>query len=461
VKRREFLRFGLTGLGSLSLPGLLRLRAATAATGSQPRTALILVWLRGGASHLETYDPKPDATSEFRGPFGTIDTRVPGLRLGELLPRHAAIADRFTILRSMAHTGGGHPAGSLQLLTGDPSPADKPKPEFPDFLTVANYLRFDPSRKIPNFVGVNGISTYDGFVIAGSAYLGARYDPFRVTGDPSRPDFSVPNIGLRNADDSRHLSNRVALRQSFDRMRREIDSSSNMRAIDSFEAQALSLLTSTEAQQAFDISQEDDRIRDRYGRNAWGQQCLMARRLVEAGVELITTTFDGPLCGRVANWDDHAVNHHVFDAQAFRLPVFDQAVTALVEDIYERGLDRRVLVVVTGEFGRTPRISYVASSGGGVASGPAGTVQPGRDHWPNANSMLFAGGGIRTGQVIGATDRRGEEVIERRFGVGDFLATMYRHLGIDAARVSIPNFAGRPIPILSEGAPISELQPVA
>jgi hypothetical protein len=244
-------------------------------------------------------------------------------------------------------------------------------------------------------------------------------------------------------------------------MRREIDSSSNMRAIDSFEAQALSLLTSTEAQQAFDISQEDDRIRDRYGRNAWGQQCLMARRLVEAGVELITTTFDGPLCGRVANWDDHAVNHHVFDAQAFRLPVFDQAVTALVEDIYERGLDRRVLVVVTGEFGRTPRISYVASSGGGVASGPAGTVQPGRDHWPNANSMLFAGGGIRTGQVIGATDRRGEEVIERRFGVGDFLATMYRHLGIDAARVAIPNFAGRPIPILSEGAPISELQPVA
>ncbi len=396
--------------------------------------------MRGGASHLETYDPKPQASPDFRGPFGTIDTRVPGLRLGELLPRHAAIADRFTILRSMAHTGGGHPAGSLQLLTGDPSPADKPKPEFPDFLTVANYLRFDPARKIPNFVGVNGISSYDGFVIAGSAYLGTRYDPFRVTGDPSRPDFSVPNIGLHSADDARHLSNRVALRHAFDRMRREIDSSSNMRAIDSFEAQALSLLTSSEAQRAFDLSQEEDRVRDRYGRNAWGQQCLMARRLVEAGVELITTTFDGPLCGRVANWDDHAVNHHVFDALAFRLPVFDQAVTALVEDIYERGLDRRVLVVVTGEFGRTPRISYVASSGGGVASGPQGTMQPGRDHWPNANSMLFAGGGIRTGQVIGATDRRGEEVIERRFGVGDFLATMYRHLGINAAQRGDPQF---------------------
>ena len=169
----------------------------------------------------------------------------------------------------------------------------------------------------------------------------------------------------------------------------------------------------------------------------------MARRLVEAGVELITTTFDGPLCGRVANWDDHAVNHHVFDALAYRLPVFDQAVTALIEDIYDRGLDRRVLVVVTGEFGRTPRISYVASSGGGVASG-AGTVQPGRDHWPAANSMLFAGGGIRTGQVIGGTDRRGEEVVERRMGVDDFLATVYRHLGIDASRSRSPTSqAGR------------------
>ncbi|HWA97255.1 MAG TPA: DUF1501 domain-containing protein, partial [Pirellulales bacterium] len=151
MNRRELLRFGLAGLGSLSLPGLLRLRAAAgAANASQPRTALILVWLRGGGSHLETYDPKPEASTDCRGPFGTIDTRVPGLRLGELLPRHAAIADRFTILRSMAHTGGGHPAGSLQLLTGDPSPQDKPKPEFPDFLTVANYLRFDPTRKIPN-----------------------------------------------------------------------------------------------------------------------------------------------------------------------------------------------------------------------------------------------------------------------------------------------------------------------
>jgi uncharacterized protein (DUF1501 family) len=461
MQRREFLRFGLTGVGSLSLPGVLKLRAQAAATPTQQRTALILVWLRGGASHLETYDPKPESSSNFRGPFGTIGTRVPGMQLGELLPKHAAIADRFSILRSMSHTGGGHPAGSLQLLTGDPAAADKPKPEYPDLMTVANYLRFDPNRKIPNYVGVNGVSTYDGFVIAGSAYLGTKYEPFRVTGDPSAPNFEVPNIGLKTTDEARRLRKRIELRESFDRLQRQVDRAGSMQAIDSFEAQALNLLTSPDAQQAFDLNQEDARTRDRYGRNAWGQQCLMARRLVEAGVEIITTTFDGPLCGRVANWDDHGVNHHVFDAQAFRLPVFDQAVTALIEDVYQRGLDKRVLVVVTGEFGRTPRISYNPSSGGGVASGALGVMQPGRDHWPAANSMLFAGGGIRTGQVIGGTDRRGEEVIERRMGTGDFLATIYRHLGIDAERVAIPNFTGRPIPILREGQPIRELAPTA
>src|SRR6185503_972035 len=172
--------------------------------------------------------------------------------------------------------------------------------------------------------------------------------------------------------------------------------------------------------------------------NPWGQQCLMARRLVEAGVDIVATEFDGPLCGLVQNCDDHAVNQHVFDALKFRLPTLDQAVSALVEDIYARGLDQRVMVVVTGEFGRTPRISYVASSGEGVASAPAGTVQPGRDHWPRANTMLWAGGGIQTGQVIGATDRRGEDPIERRVGPHDFLATIYRHLGIDAEKVAIP-----------------------
>src|SRR5207244_386168 len=167
---------------------------------------------------------------------------------------------------------------------------------------------------------------------------------------------------------------RVNLQRTVDTLRREMGRSVVMQAMDRFEAQALNLLTSPGAATAFDLNREDPRVRDRYGRHQWGQQCLMARRLVEAGVEIVTTTFDGPLCGRVANWDDHAVNHNVFEAIQFRAPYFDQAVSALIEDVYDRGLDKRVLVIVTGEFGRTPRISYVASSGGGVASAPAGTV---------------------------------------------------------------------------------------
>jgi uncharacterized protein (DUF1501 family) len=457
LPRREFLRVGLAAFGGLTLPDLFNQRAQADRAGSRAPSAVIVVWLRGGASHLETYDPKPDAPAEYRGPYAPIATTVPGLRVSELLPRHARIAHRFTVLRSMAHTGGGHPAGSLQLLSGDPDAQDKLKPVYPDFMSVAHYLRANAARKLPNYVGINPITRYDNFTIAGPGYLGGSYEPFAVTGDPSAPNFKVPNIGLASGPEAVRLGERLSLQKKFDQFRREVDLANATRAMDQFEAQAVNLLTSPEAARAFDLNLESPRLRDRYGRNAWGQQCLMARRLVEAGVDIITTTFDGPLCGRVGNWDDHAVNHHVFDALKFRAPVFDQAVTALIEDIGDRGLDRRVLVVVTGEFGRTPRISYVASSGGGVASGALGTVQPGRDHWPNANSMLFAGGGIVTGQVIGATDRRGEETVERRVGPQDFLATIYQHLGVDFERVTIPDFSGRPITIVRNGKPIPEL----
>lgn len=457
IRRREFLRVGLSGFATLSLPGLLRLRAEAEAAKRKPDTAVILVWLRGGISHLETYDPKPDAPSEFRGIYGTIPTRVPGLRLGELLPRHAKIADKFTIVRSMSHTGGGHPAGSLQMLTGDTDPQDKPKPVLPDWMTVANFLRADRGRSLPNYIGVNPVSSYDGFGIAGAAYLGPSYGPFTVNGDPSAPHFEIPNIGFSDGAQAARFAGRVQLKEGLDRMERAVDRSGTMLAMDEFEAQALRLLTSPAAREAFDLTREPDSLRDRYGRNQWGQQCLMARRLVEAGVEIVTTTLDGPLCGRVQNWDDHAVNQHIFDAYKLRMPYYDQAVTALIEDVCARGLDKRVLVIVTGEFGRTPRITEVASSGGGVASGPAGTIQPGRDHWPNAFSQIWAGGGIQTGGIIGATDKRGESVIERPFNPGDFLATIYRHLGIDAPQVALPDFSGRPVPILPRGAPIPEL----
>lgn len=458
MNRRELLRIGLGGFTSLTLPGLLHLRSSQAEEqGSDEPTAIILVWLRGGGSHLETFDPKPNAPSEFRGPFSPISTNVPGIQIGELLPRLSQIADKYTLLRSVAHTGGGHPSGSLQVLSGDPDPNDKLAPVYPDWMTVAHYLRRGKPRTIPNYVAVNPVDRYDSFTIAGPGYLGPSYEPFRVTGDPSQPNFEVPNIGLAGDDAKQRLNERVSLGASLDRLRASIDRSGVMDAVDQFEAQAINMLISPQARQAFDLSREPDHVRDRYGRHAWGQQCLLARRLVEAGVEIITTEFDGPLCGRVQNWDDHSVNQHVFDAYKYRTPFFDQAVSALIEDVYARGLDKRVLVVVTGEFGRTPRISYVASSGGGVASGEAGVIQPGRDHWPRANSMLFAGGGIPTGQVIGATDARGEDPIERRVGPEDFLATLYQHLGIDYRHTAIRDFRGRPTPIIRSGEAIAEL----
>ena len=459
LDRRGFMRLGLAGFGSLGLPGLLKLRAENAVKPARERTAVILVWLRGGCSHLDTYDPKPDIGSEFRGPFKPIKTKVPGMQLTELLPLQARLADKFTLLRSMTHTGGGHPAGSLQMLCGDTDPRDKPKPLLPDWMTVANFLRAKQKRTspLPNYIGVNPIINYDSFTIAGPGYVNSAYSPLAVLSDPSRPDFDVPNIGLTDPAQVARLNERVALRRNLDKLERSVDRAGEMEAMDQFEAQAMTLLTNSRTRHAFDLSHEDPRTRARYGRHRWGQQLLLARRLVESGVEIITSCLDGPQCGRVANWDDHAVNHHVFDALRFRAGAFDQAVSALIEDVYARGLDQRVLVVVSGEFGRTPKISYVASSGAGAASAPAGVVQPGRDHWPRAFTNLWAGGGLRTGGVIGATDKRGEDVSERACSPHDFLATIYHHLGIDSANEAINDFSGRPTPIVPNGQPIPEL----
>ncbi len=451
MRRREFLRFGLTGFAGLTLPALYRLRADAADDQTGERTALIVVWLHGGASHLETYDPKPLAPSEYRGPYSPIATSVPGLQYSELLPRQAAIADKCVVLKSLVHTGSCHDDGPQQIFTGHPFQGRRLAPDHPDLLTIANYLRRDPTRTIPNYVGVGPIP------YLGSAYLGPAYGPFAVHGDPNTPKFEVPNIGLKDQAQQARLAGRIDLRRSFDNLRRDLDKIGNMAAMDTFETQAWNLLTRPDTALAFDLSKESDACRDRYGRNHWGQQCLMARRLVESGVELVGVTLNGELCGRVQNWDDHAVNHHVFDGMKYRTPFFDQAATALIEDLHERSLDRRVMVVIGGDFGRTPKISYAASSGGGIASGPTGTMQPGRDHWPNAMSFVFSGGGITPGQVIGATDLRGEHATDRRVGVQDFVATLYQHLGIDAQNISLQDFSGRPIPILQTGRPIPEL----
>jgi hypothetical protein len=450
---------GLTGFASLGWPGLLKLRAENAVKPVRERTAVILVWLRGGCSHLDTYDPKPDIGSEYRGPFKTIRSKVPGMQLTELIPLQAKIADKFTLLRSMTHTGGGHPAGSLQMLSGDTDPRDKPKPLLPDWMTVANYLRSKNKRNspLPNYVGVNPIINYDSFTIAGPGYVNAAYSPLSISNDPSRPDFAVPNVGLSNPAQVARLNERVALRRSLDSLERSVDAAGEMGAMDQFEAQAMTLLTNPETRHAFDLSKEDKRTRESYGMHRWGQQLLLARRLVESGVEIITSCLDGPQCGRVGNWDDHAVNHHVFDALRFRAGAFDQAVSALIEDVHARGLHKRVLVVVSGEFGRTPKISHVASSGAGEASAAAGVVQPGRDHWPRAFTNLWAGGGLQTGGVIGASDKRGEDVVENACSPHDFLATIYHHLGIDSGKETINDFAGRPTPIVPNGRPIRGL----
>jgi hypothetical protein len=413
---------------------------------------LLVVWLHGGASHLETYDPKPLAPSEYRGPYGPIATTVPGLQISELLPRHAQVAHRFTLLRSLAHTGPCHDSGPQQLFTGFPITVNRPRPDHPDLFAIVDRLRADPARALPNNVGVPPIP------YLGAAYLGAAHEPFAVHGDPNDPRFEVPNLTLTERESLTRLQGRRSLRGQLDDLAQQADRLANQDAFDAFQSQAWNILTGPEARQAFDLGREPDRVRDRYGRNTWGQRCLLARRLVEAGVDLVAATLNGPLCGRVGNWDDHAVNHHIFEAMKHRAPFFDQAVAALVEDLHERGLDRRVLLIVGGDFGRTPRISYAASSGGGVASGAEGVVQPGRDHWPHAMSFLFSGGGIALGQVIGSTDRRGEHPLERGVGVGDFLATLYRHLGVDAERASLRDPTGRPVPLLQQGGvPIREL----
>jgi len=456
LSRRGFLQVGLAGMATLSWPGLLRLRAENALKPLSERKSIIMVWLPGGMSHIDTYDPKPDSGSEYSGPFKTISTKVPGTRFTELLPMNAAIADKFTVLRSMNQTAGGHPAGTMQMFSGDSDTRDKPKPRLPDWMSVAHYLRSKEGQRanpLPNYIGVPPASPE----YSSPAYLGDAYAPFSVSDDPNRPNFQVPNIGVSDTAEARRLGDRIALRKSLDTLERSFDRAGELGALDEFEAQAMTLLTNPQTRDAFDLNKEDAATRDRYGRNRWGQQLLLSRRLVEAGVEIVTSSLSGPLCGRVQNWDDHAVNQHQFEALRFRMPTYDRAVSALIEDIYARGLDQRVLVVVTGEFGRTPKISFDRSTGAGDASGPAGTLQPGRDHWPRAFTNIWAGGGIQTGGVIGASDKRGEDVVERPCNASDFLATVYHHLGIDYTKVAINDLNGRPTHIVESGRAIPEL----
>ncbi len=462
VSRRSFLEAGSLGLGMLGLSDLLKIRAQAAQPSPPaPDTSVIFVWLPGGPPHMEMYDMKPDAPEEYRGVFRPIPTCVSGLDVCELLPLHARCADRFTIIRSIAHEFADHGGGHKRFLTGrHPATPTGFVNDAPAVGSIVAKCRETAAGDLPVYIsgtepGRAGVDVYS----FGAAYLGPSYVPFNVPGDPGEAGFSVKNLSV-DQKLSERLDDRVALLGHFDRLRRSVDESGLMNAMDRFNRQAVSMLTSDKARNAFDLSQEPQALRDRYGRHCWGQRALLARRLVEAGCSFVTMVMENPYQSGVPwlkagtyNWDSHAVNCHLFEDARVRFPIYDQAVTALVEDLYNRGLDRRVLLVVTGEFGRTPRIN---TQNGTQTSVP----QPGRDHWPQAMSMLVAGGGMRTGQVIGSTNSKGEEPRERPLTPNDLWATVYRHLGIDW-NMAFPDHSGRPMPILPYGDPIRELLPVA
>ena len=452
VSRRSFLQWGTLAATGLGTGDLMRLRAQAAAKRSvaEPDTAVILVWLPGGPPHMETYDLKPDAPAEYRGLFSPIETTVPGMRVCELLPMHAQAADRFTLIRSVAHKFADHGGGHKRFLTGriPKSPVGFVN-DAPAVGSIVAKVREHRNVGVPNYVteakqGRHNIDVYS----FGSAYLGAETHPFVVAGDPSDPDFRVQNLALAPEMRDR-LDDRVQLLKGFDNLRRSLEQGP-MADVDQFHRRAVDLLTSERARAAFDIAQEPQALRERYGMHPWGQRALLARRLVEAGVSFVTVVMENPVprgtpypTGVIYNWDSHAVNGHIYNDARFRLPHYDRSVTALVEDLYDRGLDKKVLLVVTGEFGRTPRVTYSNS-------------RPGRDHWPSAMSMLVAGGGMRTGQVVGSTTSKGERPKDRPLTPNDLWATVYRHLGIDY-ETTFPDHSGRPMPILPFGAPIEEL----
>ncbi len=421
--------------------------AARAAARTTPDTSVILVYCLGGASHLETYDPKPDGPAESRSVFRPIPTCVPGMSVCELLPLHARVADRFSLVRSLNHKVNIHNDGSITVLTGkEPTvldPTSTAMSEHPDFGMITSKLRGPHRDSLPPYVSAPGP-----FHMTRPNYLGPGHQAF-ATGDVSRPVSMAPQLALRGVS-PRGLEDRRLLLEQLDRACADLDRAAATQALDQFRQQAYGVLTSPAVARAFDLEREPSKLRDRYGRHLWGQACLLARRLAEAGTAVVSVIANTPENGpRFTNWDDHPGNAmrpgHFGEYMRVRLPYFDQAVSALIEDIFARGLDHKVLVVVMGEFGRTPKLRV----------GPP-DQSIGRDHWPDAYSALVSGGGLRMGQVVGATNRLGEFPTDTPVTPQDFLATIYRHLGIDPGQ-TLTDSLGRPVPILPHGEPIRQL----
>jgi hypothetical protein len=453
VGRRVFLRAGGAVLGGL-IPGALGLDRVLAAqelnagsSGHSPRdTSVILLYLHGGPSQLETYDLKPTAPSEYRSLFSPIATKVAGMDICEHFPRQASIADRFTLVRSLNHDVGIHSDGGIITLTGKRpevlDPTSQSKSKHPDFGSIASHQRGRGPGAMPPYVAIPQ-KPY----MTRPTYLGIEHAALDM-GDPSAASYRPPQISLAGLDLAR-LHDRKQLLGAIDHFRRGHEpAASRVQTLDRFRDKAYELLTSPTVAAAFDLTREDDKLRDRYGRHLWGQGCLLARRLAEAGTAVVSLYIDTPKTGpEFTNWDDHIMNAgrpgHFADFMKRRLPYLDESLAALITDLHDRGLDRRVMVVVMGEFGRTPRLSHNAQ----------GT---GRDHWPQAYSALIAGGGLRMGQVIGATNSKAEFPTERPYSPQDLLATVYRHLGIDPS-LTLTDLSGRPTRILESGEPIPEL----
>jgi len=426
VSRRSFLKVGFLGLAGMTLADHLRIKAAAAEVGqSSPDTSVILFWLGGGPSHIDMYDLKPNAPVEFRGEFREMATNVPGTRISEHLPRQARMMDKISVVRSVTHTNAGHGMGSHWMLTGY-----VPTIEINDNLnpcagSIVARMRGSNAPRLPAYVCVPSVPGH-----SAASYLGVAYNPFTPGSDPSSPNFEVRDLRLTPQVDLNRFRNRRELLNGIDNLRRDVDLNGTAQGYDRFYHDAFDIVTSAETRRAFDIHSEDARVRDRYGRDQWGQSTLLARRLVEAGVTFVTVNLGG--------WDTH--NNNFQELRTRKLPPYDMALAALLEDLEQRGLDRKVLVLVYGEFGRTPRVNTTA----------------GRDHWPGAASVVFAGGGLKMGQMIGTTDARAEYPTSRAASPQDVLATMYHVLGIDY-RHEFRDAAQRPIPILNEGRPIEEL----
>jgi len=442
--RRSFMQVGVAGMASVGLGTVLRAKAATLGQGGAKKdTSVILLWLDGGPGHMDMYDMKPEAPAEYRGIWSPIPTNVPGIEITELFPLQAKLADKFSIVRSLHHNSGDHFTGGHWMLSGRGAGVSggATAGKYPFFGSIATKMTGARQPGMPENVAIPyamSIGLRPGYF--GGNYLGVQHNPFETNGDPNAANFKVQNLALQNQLTVDRLQDRRQLLTTMDSLRREVDQSGTLEAVDRFDRQAYELVTSEAARNAFDLSREDERVRDAYGRHSWGQGVLLARRLVEAGTTFVTCHFGG--------WDHH---WDLKSGMENYLPRVDQAVSGLIQDLDQRGLLDRVLVVLCGEFSRTPRMNN-----GGNGGPPLSKGTPGRDHWGNAMFCFFAGGGLRGGQIVGSTNRLGEAPQDRPLRPGDVHHTIYHVLGVNPSQHFLDH-AGRPVAAIDHGTVIDEL----